>query len=89
MITERLTQKIDEIKKLYDVSEAEMQCLIQMSMLIKMLGYSPQLTTKLLKTLAAINEMMLDEIKAEDKEQAQAALFLRRVYAYNNNLNWH
>ena len=68
MITERLTQKIDEIKKLYDVSEAEMQCLIQMSMLIKMLGYSPQSTTKLLNTLAAINEMMLDEIKAEDKE---------------------
>jgi hypothetical protein len=61
----KLTEKIDEIKKLYDVGEAEMQCLIQMSMLIKMLGYSPQLTTKLLKTLAAVNEMLLDEMKNE------------------------
>ncbi len=60
-----LTKKIYEIKKLYDISEAEMQCLIQMSMLIKMLGYSPQLTTKLLKTLAAVNEMLLDEMKDE------------------------
>lgn len=61
----KLTEKIDEIKKLYDIGEAEMQCLIQMSMLIKMLGYSPQLTTKLLKTLAAVNEMLLDEMKNE------------------------
>jgi hypothetical protein len=61
----KLTEKIDEIKKLYDIGEAEMQCLIKMSMLIKMLGYSPQLTTKLLKTLAAVNEMLLDEMKNE------------------------
>jgi len=61
----KLTEKIDEIKKLYDVGEAEMTCLIQMSMLIKMLGYSPELTTKLLKTLAAVNEMLLDETKNE------------------------
>jgi hypothetical protein len=61
----KLTEKIDEIKKLYDVGEAEMQCLIQMSMLIKMLDYSPELTTKLLKTLAAVNEMLLDEMKNE------------------------
>ena len=61
----KLTEKIDEIKKLYEVGEAEMQCLIQMSMMIKMLGYSPQLTTKLLKTLTAVNEMLLDEMKNE------------------------
>lgn len=59
----KLHDRIEEIKKLYDISEAEMTCLTQMSLLLKMLGYSPQLRLKLMRALTAIDEVIVDELK--------------------------
>lgn len=64
----RMLKRIDEIKKLYDVTEAEMNCLLQMSALIKVLGHSPQLRAKLTKVLAAIDEVILDEMQSTEKK---------------------
>lgn len=62
----KLSERIDEIKKLYDIGEAEMMCLTHMSLMIKMLGFSPKLRLKLLKALSAIDEMIVEEFKGEE-----------------------
>ena len=57
--------RIDEVKKLYDISEAESSCLTQMLFMIQMLGYSPKLTLKLLKALSAMMEVTQDMMPEE------------------------
>ena len=67
-IPDHVAERMKEVKKIYDISEAEEQCLIQMSVMIKMLGFSLQLSTKLLKALAALHEVLLDEITEKGKK---------------------
>jgi hypothetical protein len=66
---ERLEQLQNEIVKLHDLNEAEVMCLNHMSAFISMLGYSPELCTKLLKALAAMSEIALDDLKAEERKE--------------------
>ena len=65
--TERIKQGIKELKVLYGISEAEESCMMQMLFMIKMLGYSPELTIKLLKALTAMMEIIQDEMPKEKK----------------------
>ena len=61
--TERIKQGIKDLKQLYGISEAEENCMMQMFTMIKLLGYSPELTIKLLKALTAMMEVIQDEDK--------------------------
>lgn len=65
--TERIKQGIKELKVLYGISEAEESCMTQMLFMIKMLGYSPELTVKLLKALTAMIEIIQYEMPKEKK----------------------
>ena len=65
--TKRIQEQLAEIKKLYDISEADEQCMLQLSFMVRMLGYSPQLTLKLLRALTAMFEVIHDELKEEKK----------------------
>ena len=64
----RIKELYDEIKKLYNLTEPEMVLMTQMSLMIQMLGYSPQLTVKLLKALTAFYEVTVDEMEKEQKK---------------------
>lgn len=68
-VPDHIQQQFKEIRELYGITEAEMICMTQMSMLIKMLGYSPQLTVKLLKALTAMFEITVDEMEREQKKK--------------------
>jgi len=65
---QRMQERIKEIEKLYDIGEAEFNCLVQLSALVKMLGYSPKLRLKLLKALCAIDEAIVDELDSMEKK---------------------
>lgn len=70
MKNDRLFDLVNEYKTLYNINEAESILLVQLAQLVSMLGYSPRLTVKLLKTLSAIWEVLVDEMdkaKAEKK----------------------
>ncbi len=57
----RIKVKLAEIYELYDVSEAEQHLLVQLTLLIRVMGYTRALNTKLLKALAATEEMLMEE----------------------------
>jgi hypothetical protein len=61
----RIVAAIKDLKKLYGISEAEESCMMQMLFMIKMLGYSPELTIKLLRALTAMMEIIQDEMPKE------------------------
>jgi hypothetical protein len=59
----KIKQRVEEIKKLYEVSEAEMKLIQQTLMIIKVsMDMSPKLTAKVLKVLAAVTEMINEEL---------------------------
>lgn len=61
-----LIARFNEIKKLYDLNEAETVCMSQMAIALSQLGFSGQLTVKLLRALTAMWEIVLDEKKAQN-----------------------
>lgn len=65
MQNDRIVAAIKDLKKLYGISEAEESCMMQMLFTIKMLGYSPELTIKLLRALTAMMEIIQDEMPKE------------------------
>lgn len=67
--SDRLIKQFDEIKALYELSEAEIQCLLQMSTLIHLLGFSPELTIKLLRALTAFYEVSHDELYRQGQKE--------------------
>lgn len=64
-ISEDLIEKFEEVKKLYDLTEAEIALLTQMAMSVIMLGFSLPLTTKLLRALTSMMEIIADEKKVK------------------------
>lgn len=60
---DRMETRIDEIQKLYNVSEAEFMIVIQLATLVRVFGLSPELSNKCLRCLSAINEMLYEEMK--------------------------
>lgn len=61
----RINVKIEEVKKLYDISEAEFQLIQQMSFLIKVgMNLSGPLQIKLVRAYAAMAELIGDEVSA-------------------------
>lgn len=58
--SESLSKAIDDAKILFNLSEAEIFCMTQLIMMIKMLGYSLELTLKLLKAVAMVLETQMD-----------------------------
>lgn len=64
---DELYKHIDEIKKLYNVTDAEGELLNQLIRWIQMLAWSPELTLRLLKVLVAMMEAVNDNVKANKK----------------------
>ena len=66
-IVARVHNRIEEIKKLYDISEAEGQLLIHLSLTVSMLcgDWSPTLRIKILRAYTAISEAILEEVGDE------------------------
>ena len=62
-IPETLIKKFDEIRRLYNLSDAELFCMCQLAMLISRLEFGPQLTVKLMRALTACWEMAVDEME--------------------------
>lgn len=62
-ITPEDFRKVEEIRKLYGVTEAEQHLLVGFIAMIQSFGWSRQLTVKLLQTAAALIEMITDEDK--------------------------
>jgi len=65
---DRIEERFDEIKELYEISDAETVLLGQMQAIIQMLGYSPKLTLKLLKALTSMLEVT-HEFVGDDKKK--------------------
>lgn len=65
---DRVKELFDEVKALYNLTESEIICMTQMSLMVQMLGYSPQLTVRLLKALTAMFEITVDEMAKEKKK---------------------
>lgn len=63
----KLHEHLEEIKKLYELSESDVQCMMQLFMMVKLNGYSPRLTVKLMKALTAMMEAGLDLVEKEHK----------------------
>ena len=61
MNKDKFNERIKEIKELYDISESETVLLNQMQILIQMLGYSSNLTLKLLRALTAMFEVVCEK----------------------------
>lgn len=59
----RMLEKIQEIQKLYDLSEAETVLLIQLIELMARMNWSKKLTIKLLNTAAAVLEATQEDSK--------------------------
>lgn len=66
---ERVMQMWEDVKRLHGLSESEINCMMQMATIIKMLGFSAELTVKLLKALTAIWEMILDDGVRHGKQE--------------------
>ena len=66
--TERiLSDRIEELSKLYEIGEAEHAAAMQMIITIKYCGYSPELTTKLLRYITALMEATQDVVDKDNK----------------------
>lgn len=61
-----LTQ-FEEIKKLYDLSEAEVYLMLDLLMIIKAIGHSPKLALKLMKVATTILEVTIEHWSSEEK----------------------
>lgn len=62
-VLKRIHTRMNEIKRLYEISEAEMMLIQQLAMTVKLLmGTTPKLTLKLLRGYTAMVEMMIEEI---------------------------
>jgi len=61
MSIDRQVERLKEIEKLYDVSEAERILLIQFVSHITTLGFSPKLLFKILQASAALIESLSEE----------------------------
>lgn len=60
---DRIAERLDEVKTLYDLGEADIVCLMQLHTMINLLPFSQELTTKLMRALTSIYEVLLDEKK--------------------------
>lgn len=64
----RIIEKTKEIKRLYELTDAESICMIQMAAALKELDFPPELHMKCLKALVAIQEMSWEEFKLMEKK---------------------
>lgn len=55
-----ILNQMEEIRKLYDLSEAEAVLVGEMLIVIKSLGYTPELALKLMKAATAILEVTIE-----------------------------
>lgn len=66
--SEKLLERLSEIKKLYNLSESDVICMTHMATILIKLGYSPELLVKLLRALTTMWEMAMDEFKVNENK---------------------
>ena len=68
VIMRRMSTKVNKVRKLYDLSEAEAELLMIMAERIYTLGWGAELTLKVMKALTSTWKMIAEDLEDLNKE---------------------